>query len=46
MITGRKKIALAKVLPLNFWLRITAMKSENMRTSGVFQSVSRSVAER
>ncbi len=28
-MTGRKKIARARVLPLNFWLRMTAMTKES-----------------
>ena len=38
--TGRKKIALASVLPLNFWFSITAMNRENIMITMVFGRIS------
>ena len=39
MITGRKKTALAKVRPLNFWLMMIATNSEKIMMIGVCQRV-------
>ena len=46
IMTGRKNMALARALPRNFWLSMTAMNSENISISGVFQRVSRSTLPR